>query len=85
MEGVKDAFPAGLRHRGNSPGSTHPSTLSLDLQTGMTWGILCEGKVGFKEIYFQVSNFPRLLLLTPNAFSLSFPLALSCGWRKASL
>lgn len=46
---------------------------------------LCEGKVGFKEIYFQVSNFPMPLLLTPNAFSLSFPLALSCGWRKASL
>lgn len=40
VEGVKDAFPAGLRHRGNSPGSTHPSTLSLDQQTGVTWGVL---------------------------------------------
>lgn len=25
VEGVKDAVPAGLRHRGNSPGSMHPS------------------------------------------------------------
>lgn len=92
MEGVEDALPADPRHRGNSPGSMHLSTLSLDLQTGVAWGYLCADKVGFKEIYFQVSNFPMPLLLTPNAFSvtssscsLSFRLAFSGGWRKASL